>query len=462
MSNNTVAPQPAFPPATAGKGSDRLLDALRAVVDHLAERLDAPIGLKLWDNKIYPLNHSGKAVQYHLSVNDPGAVGSILRRPWNLENTLMRYAAGQIDFSDDDIIDFLKSMRTPEFKRGLKSVNKWFVLRRLLPFLFVWPGKYVNANAYADDEIGRSGAKRKHGEFIQFHYDLSNEFYALWLDKEMQYTCAYFHDWENSLAQAQFDKMDLVARKLRLQPGERVLDTGCGWGGLTCHMAQHYGVHVHAVTLSPAQHEWAVRKVRELGLEDRVTVECNDFFHHVPADGPYDKIASIGMFEHMGSANWERYYQKQYDMLKPGGVMLHHCIARRAKPAHRRRHITKEKRLLLKYIFPGSELDDIGHQVEQFELRGFEVHDVEAIREHYALTCAHWARNLQERKDEAIRLVGAEKYRLWLLYLAGVSLGFHEGSMVIFQTLVTKIGPKGPSGLPAGRRDIYAGISGRG
>ena len=219
---------------------------------------------------------------------------------------------------------------------------------------------------------------------MQFHYDVSNEFYSLFLDPDMQYSCAYFRDWENTLEQAQQDKLDMICRKLRLKAGERMLDIGCGWGALLVHAVQKYGVVGHGVTLSQCQYDFALDKVRRLGLDDRIQLELRDYRE---LRGTYDKIASIGMYEHVGLANMPLYFRTVRSLLRDRGVFLNHGITRGAKVSNRRfRRIRPERRLILKYIFPGSDLAHVGNTVMNLEAHGFEVHDVEGWREHYART----------------------------------------------------------------------------
>ncbi len=301
--------------------------------------------------------------------------------------------------------------------------------------------------------VGRREAKRNNKDYIQFHYDVGNEFYQLFLDPRMQYSCGYFRDWENSLEQAQTDKLELICRKLRLKEGESLLDIGCGWGGLICYAAQHYGVKAHGVTLSQEQHDLTQEKIRDLNLEGQVTVELKDYRE---LDGHFDKIASIGMFEHIGIANYTTYFRKVRSLLNDRGILLNHAIARSSKKSKRKaKKIRPERRLLLKYIFPGSELSSAGYTQDSMEHEGFEVHDVEALREHYALTCRFWCKRLSKNKDRAIELVGHERYRMWVAYLAGASAGFQAGSIKIYQILATKKVGKGFSGLPPTRSDLY-------
>jgi cyclopropane-fatty-acyl-phospholipid synthase len=244
----------------------------------------------------------------------------------------------------------------------------------------------------------------------------------------------------------------MICRKLRLQPGERFLDIGCGWGGLVCHAAKNFGVTAHGVTLSEAQLAFAREKIARLGLQDRVTVELKDYRE---LDGQFDKIASIGMFEHVGIDNHAAYFSKMHALLRPQGLLLNHAIARHAKRDLKRfRRKRPEYAAIIRYIFPGAELDHIGLSLANLESHGFEVHDVEGWREHYARTCRLWCERLAANRAAAEREVGTAKTRLWLLYLAGCSLGFERNTLGIFQTLASKR-IKGTAGLPPTRADLY-------
>jgi len=268
----------------------------------------------------------------------------------------------------------------------------------------------------------------------------------------MVYSCAYFTDWGNTIAQAQHDKLEMICRKLRLKPGEHMLDIGSGWGGLVCHAVQHHGVTAHGITLSEEQLSFAREKVKRLGLQDRITFELTDYSQ---VGGKYDKIASIGMYEHIGLKNIPTYMSKVKSLLKEDGLFLNHAIARRApKPSLLKRRLRPEQKAIAKYIFPGGELDDIGHSIVAMERAGFEVQDVEAWRLHYARTCQLWCERLTAHKDEAIRYVSEEKYRIWVAYLAGVSLAFSRGTLRLFQTLASK-SAKRPPALPPTRADLY-------
>jgi cyclopropane-fatty-acyl-phospholipid synthase len=432
--------------------TDRQIAAAREVLTRLAESLQARFSVELWDGSRVAL---GPEVQGDLRVRiaSPGVIGALLRWP-TLDNLVRQYATGQIEVLGGDLVDFFEAARVEKSRTRMKRLPLALLAKSAWPFLFARGQKVEAQHAYAGDQVGRIAMQeRKNQDYIQFHYDLGNEFYQLFLDPEMQYSCAYFTDWNNSLEQAQHDKLDMICRKLRLAPGEKLLDIGCGWGGLVCHAARNYGVQAHGVTLSQTQFDFATEKVRRLGLENQVKIELRDF---ATLDGQYDKVSSIGMYEHVGIKNYPAYFGKINALLRDRGILLNHGITRPAKrtKGHFRR-IRPEQRLILKYIFPGGELDHIGHTCESLETCKFEVHDVEDWREHYYLTCRHWCRRLSARRDEAIALVGPERYRLWVAYLAGVSFAFYDNSARIYQVVASKHAKKGRTELPPTRADLY-------
>ncbi len=428
------------------------VQTLTEVLESVAEHLDLRLSLRLWNGDEIPLG-SQVDPDLFISLSGPGVIGTLLRRP-TLETLTRLYAKGHIDFHGGDLLDIHAALQPDgSSRKALRKIGTGFVARKMLPFLFAKTTDADLEHGFADDIVGRRESRRDNKEYIQFHYDVGNEFYQLFLDEEMQYTCGYYKEWENSLEQAQLDKMDMICRKLRLKPGESMLDIGCGWGGLVCHAAAHYGVTAHGVTLSQAQVDFAQAKIRRLGLEKQVSVELLDYRE---LNGSYDKISSIGMLEHIGVANYPEYFGLVRTLLRDRGIFLNHALARSAKKSKRKaRKIRPERKLLLKYIFPGSELTSVGFTQDSMEQHGFEVHDVEAWREHYALTCRDWCKRLYANEDKAIELVGFERYRMWLAYLAGASIGLQAGSIKIYQVLATKKVGKGRSGLPPTRSDLY-------
>ena len=246
---------------------------------------------------------------------------------------------------------------------------------------------------------------------IAHHYDVSNEFYALFLDPLMIYTCAYYRDPNGKLEQAQQDKLDLVCRKLDLRAGESLLDIGCGWGSLALWAAQHYGARAHGVTLSRAQADYATERIRSEGLQDRCRVEYLDY-RDLPADVTYDKIAAVGVIEHVGVPNYPAFLGGVRARLKDGGLYLNHGIVH---DFHWKR--TSQIEFLYRYVFPNGDLAGLSETLTEMERAGWEIVDVEGLRLHYARTCRQWVERLDARADEARALVGERTYRTWRLYL---------------------------------------------
>ena len=428
------------------------LDVARRALVRLAKTLKAPFSVRLWDGSMVPLGQTVEANSF-ISINGPKVISTVLRHP-SLETLARLYASGKIDIHSDDFISFLDILRQKESKKRLRTLKKTPFLMDALIFLLSPSEKIKTEHDLSQSKAGSSESQRNNRDYIQFHYDLSNDFYALFLDPQMQYSCAYFSDKNDTLEEAQKNKLEMICRKLCLKAGEKMLDIGSGWGGLICYAAKNYGVTAHGVTLSEKQYQYTLRKIEQAGLEKLVTVELKDYMQ---VEGSYDKIASIGMFEHIGLANIPAYFNKINSLLPDRGLLLNHAITRRAKGSKKKFYKTvTSMRLSQKFIFPGAALDHLGHSVESMELQGFEVRDVESWREHYALTTALWCRRLIARREEGIRYVGMERYRLWVGYLGAVSLGFIDGSLNICQTVAVKRATSGLSGLPLTRSDWYA------
>ncbi|MFC1456131.1 class I SAM-dependent methyltransferase [Microvirga arabica] len=426
------------------------LEMFRDLLSDAHRALDLQFGFELWDGSTIPAGLPSYAMR--LVIRRESVIAALIRRP-NLDTVLNAVVAGLIDLKNGTLFD-LADQRPQKVARRLKAVSKRKALKVAYHFLRAPADMPRPLDRVKDNPDARDGRPQTNKKNVAYHYDVSNDFYRLFLDPEMVYTCAYFQpDWHDDIARAQRDKLDMICRKLRLKPGERLLDIGCGWGALICHAAQHYSVKATGVTLSEEQAALAREKIARLGLQDRVEVLLKDF---AQVEGEFDKISSIGMFEQVGIANYPSYFSAVHRLLRPRGLYLHHTIARRAKRSERAfRKLKPEYRALTRYIFPGGELDHLGMSISNLERYGFEVHDVEAWREHYQRTTRLWWENLNARRKEAEALVGPEKTRMWLLYLAGCSLAFERGAVGVNQTLASKR-TRGASGLPPSRVDLYA------
>jgi len=291
---------------------------------------------------------------------------------------------------------------------------------------------------------GARHSRARDAQTIAHHYDVSNDFYRLVLGETMTYSCAYFATPETLLAEAQRAKYDLICRKLGLRPGMRLLDVGCGWGGMAMHAAEHYGVQAVGVTLSRRQVEYARDAVAVAGLGDRVDVRLQDY--RDVADGPFDAISSIGMFEHVGASRLGEYFGRLHALLSPGGRLLNHGICR----PRGSRGLSRAS-FAGRYVFPDGELHEVGIVAQAMAGRNFEVRDTQSLREHYALTLRHWVRNLEEDWDEAVRIAGGGRARVWRLYMAGSAENFARGRTTIHQVLAVRPRGDGASDMPLTR-----------
>jgi cyclopropane-fatty-acyl-phospholipid synthase len=295
---------------------------------------------------------------------------------------------------------------------------------------------------------GRRHSKHRDAAAVSHHYDVGNDFYRIVLGDSMTYSCAYWAEPSFDLSAAQFAKCDLVARKLGLAPGMRVLDVGCGWGTFALHAARSYGAHVVGVTLSREQAAYAQKRMADEGVGDRVDIRIQDY--RDVDDGPYDAISSIGMAEHVGAAMLPGYAAVLHALLRPEGRLLNHAISRR--PGHPA--VFSKTSFIDRYVFPDGELEPIATMLEAIEGAGFEVRDVESLREHYAMTLRAWVANLEARWDEAVALSSAGRARIWRLYMAGSALAFDANRIGVNQVLAVKPGPHGRSAMPRTRADL--------
>ena len=288
-------------------------------------------------------------------------------------------------------------------------------------------------------------------EAIAYHYDVSNDFYRLWLDREMVYSCAYFRTPDDTLEQAQLQKLDYILGKLRLRPGQRLLDIGCGWGALVLHAARDYGVRAVGITLSQKQCELATRRVAEAGLAERVEIRLQDYRD---VSGPFERIVSVGMFEHVGLKNLRGYFAKINELLTDDGICMNHGITS-SDPDSAESPLGGGE-FIERYVFPHGELPHIGLVLKELSAAGLEAADVENLRRHYALTTQHWSRRFEQNGERLRELVGEKRYRIWRAYLAGCTYGFRHNWIALHQVLAVKASAPERAPLPLTREYMYA------
>jgi cyclopropane-fatty-acyl-phospholipid synthase len=390
----------------------------------------------LWDGTFVP---ASREARFTLRVNAPGALREAFKAPVDL-NAGRAFAAGLLDVDGDieaavDELFYLVRRPSPAtlLRLGL-------LLRRLprapLP-------KLREARLR-----GKRHSLARDRAAIGFHYDQPVEFYASFLDRDLVYSCAYFDDGVESLEEAQRAKIDHTLRKVRLRPGERLLDIGCGWGALVVRAAAEFGAKVLGVTLSERQAREAQRRIAQAGLTESARVELRDYRE---VSGTFDKIVSIGMFEHVGRDRLPQYFGTAFRLLEPGGLFLNHGIALHGSG----RRDGKSSGFMGRFIFPDGELETISDALQFAERAGFEVRDVENLREHYARTLRHWVRNLESNRGDAIAAAGEQSYRAWRLYMAGSAQGFRSGRIGVYQSLLAKPTANGNVNVPPTRRDLY-------
>lgn len=428
-------------------------------VDALLVRLfgdaeEREFDIHLWDGSVRPARAPPRA-PFALHIRRRGALRRMLLPPSEL-SIAEAFLSGDVDIEGD------LERGTSLGDRIAARVHSLSDAAALLPLVLALPSDDERPDPAAARHHRRRGADRKSDAAeIRFHYDVGNEFYALWLDPRMVYTCAYFEHPDTDLATAQVAKLDHICRKLRLRPGHRLLDIGCGWGALVLHAVEHYGVQALGITLSAAQAEWGQARIRERGLADRCRVEVMDF-RDLPGDARFDRVSSVGVTEHVPAEQQEAYFRRVYEVLEPGGLFMNHCevsnrAARRTHGLAERleRWAWKRDQFIDRYVFPDARLVSLGSLITKAERVGFETRDVESLREHYTMTLRHWLRGLEARRDEAVALVGERTYRVWRLYMSVSAFAFDSAALNLAQALLSKPTADGRSGLPLTRRDLY-------
>ena len=421
-----------------------------AVASVVAQLFDGrlPFRVEAFDGSVAAPTMVSPANELTLKILTPDALVRVLRRPGELGLT-RAFVAGDIDLDGD--LDALFALEVP-------PMSHLFSPGTLGPLLKLIGADALRRLAPPPIEARQRGSlhsRNRDADAISHHYDVSNRFYELVLGASMTYSCAVFASPEDTLEVAQRRKVDLICRKLDLQPGMRLLDVGCGWGAMAIHAAVNYGVRVVGVTLSSEQQSYASARARELGVHDQCEFRLQDF--RDVRDGPFDAISSIGMSEHVGRRSLAPYAQQMFDLLTPGGRFLNHAIGRpvsmkddprptRRAEAWRQTQIAWGLRgpsrvgsaFIERYVFPDGELHDVGTMVSLFEAHGLEVRHLESLREHYALTLRHWVENLLSHFDEAVAEVGQQRARVWRLYMAGSAVNFERHHLEIHQVLSVK------------------------
>ena len=392
------------------------------VLENRLKRVGLPISMTLWNGSTI---RSGADALLRLTVNSPQALMS-LANP-SLGGIARAYVEGQLDIDGDirETVRVGEGLVSGDLTTYNNRSNVWKWWRHTRP------------------------ADRKN---IQRHYDVGNDFYGLWLDRNRVYSCAYFKTPDDTLDLAQEQKLDHICRKLDLKPGERFLDVGCGWGGLILWAARHYDVRALGITLSGEQHAYAAEKIREFGLEGRCEVRLMDY-RDVREDVSFDKIASVGMFEHVGKRNLKAYFRKISRLLKPGGLVMNHGITTNSlEDAELGSGIGD---FVEEYVFPGGELVHVSRVLSEMAEQGLEPWDAECLRPHYARTLWEWVGRLEAKQEEARRIVGEKMYRIWRIYMAGSAHAFDRGWISIFQILGTKALENGSVPYPLTRDHVY-------
>ena len=403
---------------TAAVAEDRLLGLVSARL----RNVQAPLNIRLWNGALIEAAEGSAPVT--MTVHTPRALGG-LAHP-NLGHLARSYVEGEIDL-EGNLRDVLQ---VGEALLGQRD-NAYGRVRR-----FSW-WRHTR------------GADRRN---IRAHYDVGNDFYGLWLDRNRVYSCGYFRTADDSLDQAQEQKLDHICRKLALRPGERLLDIGCGWGGLILWAVRNYGVRAVGITLSEGQYRFALARVRELGLEERCEVRLLDY-RDVPEDEPFDKISSVGMFEHVGRRNLPVYFAKVHRLLRPGGLVMNHGITTNSLEGAGLGSGIAE--FVDDYVFPGGDLLHLSTVTREMGRQGLEVLDAECLRPHYACTLWHWVDRLEARRVEARAMVGEKALRVWLVYMAGAAHAFARGWISIYQLLGSRPMADGTLAHPLTRDYMY-------
>jgi cyclopropane-fatty-acyl-phospholipid synthase len=399
--------------------------------------LTLPVALRFWDGSVLPAARGARPANAVITVSRR-AIAHLIHAPGQL-GLARAWVDGSLDL-DGDLEGVVASRGA---FHGARLSARDLALVALAAMRAGGPAvlRRPPVPSIEAEVQGARHSERRDGDAVRHHYDLSNDFYRLVLGPSMVYSCAYFSDPADSLEYAQERKLDLICRKLMLSPGQRLLDIGCGWGSLVLHAAEHYGVEALGVTLSSLQAQFARERAAGLGLSSRVRFEVADY--RELSGRRFDRIASVGMFEHVGQAHLGEYFTRVWAMLEPGGLLLNHGISRLAP------HAPETDQFIARYIFPDGELMPLAEVIAAVQSAGMEPRDVESLRDHYPLTLRSWLTNLRDHGDEATALVGSERVRAWELYILASALGFEDSEITVYQVLAAR--GEGPQRLPLDR-----------
>jgi cyclopropane-fatty-acyl-phospholipid synthase len=452
-----ASPLHAIPPDPAAVRAAR-----RVVRDLFGPTNEREFAVRYWDGTTeQPAGR--RHPPFSLDIRHPAALRRMLLPPTEL-SIVEAYIRGDIDIGGD--IERAASLGDIVMRR-IGSVRRALsVLRHVLALPSSGRRKQTTPSTDARAarwmiRFGRQHTAPRDARAVRFHYDIGNDFYCLWLDRQMVYSCAYFARGYETLHEAQATKLEHVCRKLRLERGERLLDIGCGWGALAIHAARYHGAKVTGITLSEAQAAFARDRALREGVADRVKIQVRDY-RSLSDDEQFDKIASVGMVEHVGRARLADYFAAAFRVLSPGGLFLNHGIVdlEAAKPRSRLdplwRRIWQRDKFIRRYVFPDGRLVPAVDIIGSAESQGFELRDVESLREHYVETLRQWVRRLERSHAEAKALVGDATYRVWRLYMAASAHGFNTGRIGVIQTLLAKPDARGAVNLPRTRADLYS------
>jgi len=417
-------------------------DTVALIEDLLGPVNEWPVRLRTWDGSV---------------LGPPDAdVTVVLTRPWSLRSLLWpptelnmaeAFIYGDLDVEGN--VEAAYRAFLPIADLEWRHPRRFARLARELLRLPAPPPR--EELGHVAGTIGQTHSLERDRSSVRHHYDVGNDFYRQWLDGRMQYSCGYFCNSEDDLDAAQTAKLEHICRKLRLAPGDRLLDIGSGWGGLLEYAVANFGVTGLGVTLSEPQAAEANERFARAGIDQLARVEIQDYRE---IEGTFDKLVSVGMIEHVGASRLGEYFERAYQLLNPGGVFLCHGIS----VAWDRQPSPRRGSFMRRYVFPDGELVPISSLLREAERAGFEVRDVESLREHYARTLRHWVANLEAHRDEAVAATDEVTYRIWRLYMSGCAHNFERGVHNVHQSLLLKP-TEGPSGLPATRADWYAGAN---